>query len=102
MNLQTFKAGTMTDALSQVKQTMGHDAVILHTRTYTLRSYLGLRKREIVEVTAGRAHGPKPAAVMNQTAYVSAPPGALPVNPLHNGKALLETPAAGNALMVNI
>ena len=54
MNLQTFKAFTMAEALQQVKTAMGHDAVILHTRTYQLRQWLGLRRREMVEVTAGR------------------------------------------------
>src|SRR5829696_9075392 len=54
MNLQTFKASTMAEALGQVKTTMGHDAVILHTRTYHTRHWLGLRRREIVEITAGR------------------------------------------------
>ena len=34
MNLQTFKAATMAEALTQVKTAMGPDAVILHTRTF--------------------------------------------------------------------
>jgi flagellar biosynthesis GTPase FlhF len=54
MNLQTFSAATMTEALAQVKQTMGHDAVILHTRTFSRRYWLGIRRREIVEITAGK------------------------------------------------
>jgi flagellar biosynthesis protein FlhF len=54
MNLQTFKACTMAEALAQVKSAMGHDAVILHTRTYELREWMGLRRRAMVEVTAGR------------------------------------------------
>src|SRR5688500_20326068 len=54
MNLQTFKASTMAEALGQVKTSMGHDAVILHTRTYHTRHWLGLKRREIVEITAGR------------------------------------------------
>ncbi len=33
---------------------MGQDAVILHTRTYANRTWFGLRKREIVEITAGQ------------------------------------------------
>ena len=44
MNLQTFKAPTMAEALTQVKRTMGPDAVILHTRTYSQRYSLGLRR----------------------------------------------------------
>src|SRR5215217_7515267 len=54
MNLQTFRAPTMAECLADVKRAMGPDAVILHTRTLTLKRFLGLRRREIVEITAGR------------------------------------------------
>ena len=54
MNLQTFKAATMAEALTQVKSNMGSDAVILHTRTFYTRHWLGLRRREMVEITAGK------------------------------------------------
>jgi len=33
MDLQTFKGTTMAEVLQQVKTQLGHDAVILHTRT---------------------------------------------------------------------
>ncbi len=54
MNLQTFRAPTMAECLADVKRVMGPEAVILHTRTLTLKRFLGLRRREIVEITAGR------------------------------------------------
>ena len=54
MNLQTFRAPSMAECLAEVKRVMGPDAVILHTRTLTLKRFLGLRRREIVEITAGR------------------------------------------------
>jgi flagellar biosynthesis protein FlhF len=54
MNLQTFKAPTMAEALTQVKSAMGSDAIILHTRTFATRAWLGLRRREMVEITAGK------------------------------------------------
>ncbi len=54
MDLKTFKAPTMGEALSQVKTSMGPDAVILHTRTLQTRNWLGFRRREMVEITAGR------------------------------------------------
>ena len=53
MHLRTFSAGTMAEALYQVKSAMGNDAVILHTRTYFRRRWLGLRRVEVVEITAG-------------------------------------------------
>src|SRR4051794_5502036 len=54
MNLQTFRAPTMAECLGEVKRVMGPDAVILHTRTLTIKRFLGLKRREIVEITAGR------------------------------------------------
>ncbi|MDB5298089.1 MAG: hypothetical protein JWO31_4072, partial [Phycisphaerales bacterium] len=66
MQLQTFKAPTMSDCLSQVKTAMGTDAIILHTRTYQTKYCLGLRKREVVEITAGKGMNigrrPRPGA----------------------------------------
>lgn len=57
MNLQTFTATTMIECLQKVKQAMGFNAVILHTRSYTKRSWLGLVRREFVEITAGKGMG---------------------------------------------
>jgi flagellar biosynthesis protein FlhF len=44
----------MAECLAEVKRVMGPDAVILHTRTVAMKRFLGLRRREIVEITAGR------------------------------------------------
>src|SRR5437773_3510508 len=104
MNLQTFQAPTMAEALGQVKRAMGSEAVILHTRTYHMRYCFGLRRREIVEITAGRGLGVKPAAKMKQPVFVSAPETApaAPVNPIANGQALLGSAVAGNAAIIGI
>ncbi len=119
MNLQTFKAPTMAEALQQVKSVMGGDAVILHTRTYQLRQWLGLKRREMVEITAGRglnvvkrprqiAAQPRPSA--SGAAYgpgftrSAVRPSVQPTlrTPAENSRQLLETPAAGNAMMLGI
>jgi len=42
----------MQEALLKVKQTMGKDAVILHTKTFRRGGFLGIGGREIVQVTA--------------------------------------------------
>ena len=34
MNIKTYQAFTMAEALAAVKQDLGHDAVILHTRAF--------------------------------------------------------------------
>jgi len=117
MNLETFKAPTMAECLAQVKQKMGHDAVILHTRSYQSRVWLGLKRREIVEITAGQGMPPRRpsaskitdrpvernnaysrtgAAVTHQPTVAPASVAAAVKRP---GQGLLETPAASNAMM---
>ncbi len=44
----------MSAALAEVKQELGPQAVILQTRSYVKNRWLGLRRREIFEITAGR------------------------------------------------
>src|SRR3954470_23202564 len=111
MNLQTFRAPTMAECLSEVKRVMGTEAVILHTRTYVLRRWLGFRGREMVEITAGRglnngARSRRAQPVMTKYVDAQAMPSApmkavlpAPVEPAANGKAILET-AAGNSAMI--
>ncbi|TVQ61711.1 MAG: flagellar biosynthesis protein FlhF [Phycisphaerales bacterium] len=52
MNLKTFRAASMAEALSEVKRDLGPDAVILHTKTYREGGLLGMGARLVVEVTA--------------------------------------------------
>ena len=126
MNLQTFRAPTMAEALGQVKSTMGHDAVILHTRTLLTRRWLGLRRQEVVEITAGKglnvgARHPRraAAAAAAPAAPVATVPRQLPAayqrqiaapaaaaasygDPVANRQRLLDTPAASTAMMMSV
>jgi flagellar biosynthesis protein FlhF len=119
MNLQTFKAATMAEALQQVKTAMGGDAVILHTRTIQLRQWLGLKRREVVEITAGRGLNVarRPRQMVGQMAPAgsaaaygpgftrsSVMPSAQPTvrTPQETSPRLLDTPAAGTAMMLGI
>ncbi|MBN2212165.1 MAG: flagellar biosynthesis protein FlhF [Sedimentisphaerales bacterium] len=52
MNLKTFRAATMAQALALVKKTFGADAVIVRTRSYKHGGLLGLGARTVVEVVA--------------------------------------------------
>ena len=52
MQIKVFKAATMKEAMEQVKETLGRDAVILHTKKYKDGGFLGYLSKEIVEVTA--------------------------------------------------
>lgn len=53
MNLKTYRAKSMADALVEVKRDLGREAVILHTRTFKVGGWMGLGGRDVVEVTAG-------------------------------------------------
>jgi flagellar biosynthesis protein FlhF len=52
MNLKTYQAQTMAEALANVRRDLGKDAVILHTRTFKKGGFLGFRGKSIVEITA--------------------------------------------------
>ena len=54
MNLKTFSAESMAQALALVKRDLGSDAVVLHTRSYKRGGLLGIGTRTVVEVTAGK------------------------------------------------
>src|SRR3954468_16150927 len=104
MHLRTFSAGTMAEALYQVKSAMGNDAVILHTRTYFRRRWLGLRRVEVVEITAGaglqtarkdsRRPLPRPPTQPPQAPTARAAPSG--------PQQLLQTPAASNAVILGL
>ncbi len=52
MNLRTYRAYTMAEALTAVKRDLGPDAVILNTRSSRTGGFLGIGRASIVEVTA--------------------------------------------------
>ena len=96
MNTRTYRAGTMKEALAQVRRDLGGHAVILGTREVRRRRLFGLGVRELVEVTASDVpptRGPvavsTPVSTMLSIALPEGPgvrlapsPSALP-SPLH-------------------
>ena len=115
MNLQTFKAPTMGEALTQVKSVMGVDAIILHTRTFRTRQWWGLRHREMVEITAGKGinigarnvRRPSPqssgaTSASNSGTYTRTGGGAAPRNPVEGGRQLLETAGAQSVALLGL
>jgi len=118
----------MAEALTQVKSAMGSDAIILHTRTFSTRKWMGLGRREMVEITAGKGINigrrrrpvepernldPRSGATYTRSGLATAlslskspRSGVAPVaplrNPIENGRQLLETPGATNAAMLNL
>lgn len=53
MNLKTYTARSMNDALALVRKELGADAVILHTRSYKRGGLFGIGAKPVVEITAG-------------------------------------------------
>ncbi len=55
MNLKTFRAKSMAQALAEVKKQLGKDAVILHTRAYRVGAVMGMGGHDEYEITAADA-----------------------------------------------
>ncbi|HSW46085.1 MAG TPA: flagellar biosynthesis protein FlhF [Phycisphaerae bacterium] len=62
MNLRTYQGNSMAEALDKVKEDLGRDAVILHTRTVKRGGLWGVGARTVVEITASRDVRDLPAA----------------------------------------
>jgi flagellar biosynthesis protein FlhF len=99
MDYRTFQAPTMSAALAVVKQELGPTAVILQTRSFTKNRWLGLRRQEVFEITAGRD-----ARGSNRSPRQFAPrPAPIAVKSLPDPKRqLLDSPAGQNAAIAGI
>jgi flagellar biosynthesis protein FlhF len=118
METRIFQGSTMAEALERVKSELGRDAVILNTRVREQRGLLGLRRREVYEITAGKGLNvlPRGGAVRRSVsddaparprmgAYARPTPtsraaiggATVAATP---GAALMETPAAGAAALM--
>jgi len=101
VTIKTYRAKTAGDALAQVKNDLGREAVILHTRTYLAGGFLGLRRKRMTEITAttqqvarpvprrGKAHTKRPSQA---TALDQSPVGSPPLSRM--------TPVAASATAV--
>ncbi len=66
VNLKTYEANSMAEAIAAVKRDLGRDAVILHTRSFRKGGFLWLGGRQMWEITASRnvnvrSRRPRPA-----------------------------------------
>ncbi|HLP83022.1 MAG TPA: flagellar biosynthesis protein FlhF, partial [Phycisphaerales bacterium] len=76
MNLKTYRGRSMAEALAQVKQDLGKDAVILHTRATRVGAVMGMGGHDEFEITASDAAtvmGPK---VREAPASATLPPAS--------------------------
>jgi flagellar biosynthesis protein FlhF len=97
MDYRTFRGNTMSAALAEVKNELGPQAVILHTRSYVKNRWLGLRRREIFEITAGRNVRTQDRAPRPQPA-----PKPAPQSILDSRRQLLESAPGQNAAMLGL
>lgn len=81
-----------------VKREMGLGALILHTRTYSHRYWMGLRRKEIVEITAGMQLNTE----RRRTAGGAIAPRAPMIRPAPAlpGKQVMDMPVAQNAMLL--
>ena len=86
---KTYRAGTLKEALAQVRRDLGGDAVILNPREVRRRRLFGLRPRDQVEVTA--AHAARNLAGPG----TSTPPASPPPPTVSIPAAFTATPAPG-------
>ncbi len=62
MRIRRFEAPTVQEALSQVRQELGPEAVILYTRKLKKGGFFGIGSLEVAEITAGLDDPPPPSA----------------------------------------
>lgn len=53
LNLRTYRAHTVEEALSAIRADFGDDALIIETRSMRAGGFLGFGRRTVVEITAG-------------------------------------------------
>jgi len=89
VNLRTYHAPSIAQALGQIKRELGPDAVILHTRTYKRGGFLGFGGRSQVEITASNnVNVRRPRVKRNAIApAASAAPSSSTAAPLMNPSA---------------
>src|SRR5690242_15700032 len=74
MRERTYRAGTMREALAQVRRDLGGNAVILGTREVRRRRLLGLGARDLIEVTASDgSHARVPVVSTRSTTSITTP-----------------------------
>lgn len=94
----------MKEAMEQVKNELGRDAVILHTKKYREGGFLGYRSKEVVEVTAALEEEEKvkkkSSGKKGKKKDTEAPP--LPVTPVFPSSVLNQYKTSGTEAGVEL
>ena len=73
MQIKVFKAETMKEAVAAMRAELGSRAVILHSKKYKESGLLGLRTRDVVEITAAVEDAPNSGELKPKPAPVAQP-----------------------------
>lgn len=79
MQIKVFKAATMKEAVAAMRAELGSKAVILHSKKYKESGLLGLRTREVVEITAAVEDSPEKIEVVKEKPMPVAQPASIAV-----------------------
>jgi flagellar biosynthesis protein FlhF len=94
VNLRTYRAYTMAEALDAVKRDLGVDAAVLHTRSYKRGGVLGIGRKTVVEVTAATASEAGPLRTPPAGARGTRPNSGPPAKPTAASAARAYKPSA--------
>ncbi len=92
MQIKVFKAATMKEAVAAMRAELGSKAVILHSKKYKESGLLGLRTREVVEITAAVEDSPS-----QETKDIPTAPPAPTVQPANVAAAKYKKAAADSS-----
>ena len=88
MNIKTFRAGSLQDALAAVRDEFGQDARVLHAREVRKSRFFGLGRRTVVEITA--TEGERSSIHHSFIAKLQGSPYEVEVAPPSGGQRLRE------------
>lgn len=80
MRIKVFKAVDLKEAMAMVKDELGSDAVILHTKRYREGGFLGYNSKEVVEVTAAVEDEPRQRPRQRATRNTRSKPQSAPMS----------------------
>ncbi len=99
MHIRTFRAANLQAALAEIRDQMGPDASVLHTRQVR-DGWMGWLGRSAVEVTAGLRDASKPSSIMiNQTSRGEVDSRALPSSAAFQPRGMILNRSVRNDLL---
>lgn len=92
MRIKVFTAETMQEVMNMVKEELGIDAVILHTRRFHKGGVFGFLGKDMIEVTAAVEDKPQPPAEMESVVPKAIVPKAVVKQYAQSAGSIMEEP----------